>query len=360
MSGETQSVVEDEEFVDDIIDEPEPTDVDSGSEALASEEPKQPSGDAGAQATEETGKRVETVPGQEPAQPTEPTQPNKTAEPTGEAEFPAFQYRAYGQQYDLPGSKWGEDGVFVPTEALPQLQRLLSRAESASRRESEFKSEITKVRRETKGQYELAQQVLTELDGLRRDPEKLAAWFEDLDRNWDLMMARAEAEQAKAAASQYQELLRSHDNQATSEALVPRIEDTLWNSVRELAGMPEFQGLEAREMYHRIANSALLDRVFYEASDDMPEIGVQKGGIVFDSKPILAEFQYHAQLLKRASKQAADAMKKNQAATAVSKAPPDLSGSGGEPPASGEPPKFKSREEMEAWLESGAWKKTFA
>ena len=299
----------------------------------------------------------------EPATPPAPTPDAVTPEQPVPEEFPEWSYRAYGQDYALPGSKHGEDGVFIGNEGLPALTQMLSRANAASRRETELNTRLQQAESSNSAELAQAQKIVdefTELSELykREGADGIVGWFEDLDRNWALIQARAENERLKASLDGTQGQLTERQQQEEVDALVPRLEGALRDAVAEVAGHEKYQGLDINRLFARLAQQ--MDRIFTIAPEDDPATGVQKGQVVFDSGPVYDEFEYAMSLKPPAqdtTKVTAMAAA-NKAATAEAKVPAVAPAGGGEAPSTErEIPKFKTKEETDRWLESGDWQR---
>ena len=99
-----------------------------------------------------------------------------------------FSYRAYGAEHaPFAGAIEVPDGVFVPTPAVPQLRQILAEGHQAESRrrqaEHEREGKLTSARTANATLVERADLTLRRLAELRKDPETLQAWFQDLDRN---------------------------------------------------------------------------------------------------------------------------------------------------------------------------------
>jgi len=289
-------------------------------------------------------------------------QPEATPEETAQ-EFSEFSYRAYGQDYAVPGSKVGEDGVFVPTESVRDLSYLLGQARGAAQREAELRSQIADVRREGGVEIATAKTLIGEFSGFREllksDPAQAQDWLDNLDHSWDLWLARAENEALRAGKDAASEQLDSIQTERDSAQLSQQMGGALQDYVQQLAHDERYAGIDANAMYERLG-TVLLDRVFYQAREDRPEDGITVGQIVFDRNVVDQEFEYHRQLTQRVSSETAAAVKGNIAATSASGAPPAVAAGGGEAPSAvKEIPKFDNKKDANAWLDSLA-KQTYS
>ena len=129
-----------------------------------------------------------------------PTEPTPAAEVA--ATYPEFVYKSAGREFNIPGSKVGQDGAFIPTPALPAITRLLAEGQHAKDASRDFAQRIQSAKAEGQQELQRARGLLAALNNLRQQgPEAIAEWFDDLDRNWPLMEAKAETDLLKQRQS---------------------------------------------------------------------------------------------------------------------------------------------------------------
>lgn len=368
----SELAVADEGFIDEIMDD-ETLDTGEDDSQIADEaigqDPSSESPEDGTASTEQDGapqsrdEQGRFASAAEDADKAPPAaladQPEATPDDTAQ-EFSEFSYRAYGQDYAIAGSKVGDDGVFIPTDSVRDLSHLLGQARGAARREAELRGQVADVRREGGVEIATAKTLIGEFSSFREmlksDPAKAQDWLDNLDHSWDLWLARAENEALRAGKDAASEQLDSIQTERDSKELSQQMGDTLEQYVRQLAQDERYAGIDANTMYERLG-TVLLDRVFYQAPEDIPESGITQGQIVFDRDIVDQEFEYHRQLTQRVSTETAAAVKGNIAATAESDIPPAVAAGGGEAPSAAKDiPKFDNKKDMNAWLDSLARK----
>jgi len=289
----------------------------------------------------------------EPAQPI----PEETAQPEA-GEYPSFSVRSYGRDYEIPGSMVGEDGIFIPTPSVAEVQRLLSQGLGARDRESQLRAQIDQVRNEAAAELIQAQKIVGEFDQLRQlyreNPDAVIEWFENVEKNWDLIQANAKAEMLQAQL-EARDAQPSVDEAQAAQAMQDEMDQVLNNAIAQIGSQPEFRQIDQQEMLRRIINApGILESVFRRAEQDLPEIGVRAGEAYYDLTPIVSEFEYRRSLMPAApSPAAAKAKQRNQAAVKEAiEAPPVSPASGGDAPSTEkEIPAFKTKEEANAWID---------
>jgi hypothetical protein len=319
------------------------------------DEEEAPPEDAEPAAAEEPPAEPEAVPAQ-PPEDAVPAQPE-------EESYPALSVRSYGQDHEIPGSMVGEDGVFIPTNSVPHVQRLLSQGLGARERESQLRAQIDAARNESEAEQAEAHKILEEFAALREqfkvDPDGVVAWFEDMDRNWATLQAQARAEflekQLEAAKT------APPPSPGEDPSLV--LDQTLRDAVAEMVTYEEYQGIDGEEMIERFLTvPGLLEGTFRTATEDMPDIGVSKGEAYFDPTTLFAEFDYRKSLTPAASGPSAAETKaaeqNRKAVTESVDAPPVTPAAGGDAPSTEkEIPKFKTKAEADKWLdEESNWR----
>lgn len=306
-------------------------------------------------------KPPEAAPAAAPAAPGGPAeaQPEASSE---EAEYPPFRYRAGTQALELEGSRQGEDGIFVPTEQLPDLARRLSHAVLAEENTRNLQRMISTSRADAEEARTRFDTLLGKLNELAQDPETFTAWVENLRSNWPLLVAQAENAALKKRGELLTQEHESWQSERESENLQPECAEHLEHEMRRLAALPNYQGVDLAPLWERLSGP-LFQQVFVqgpeaEIAQAMPngvKVATLRNGEIVAMNPavIEREFQYVASIRGNTAKAVSEAAKKNAAAVATSGAPPAVAAAGGAPPAaSGEAlPTFKTREEMEEWFE---------
>ena len=351
---------EDPNFVFDVIEAPETAPAaPAASEGPPSEPPapQGPEGEPAAQPRDESG-RFAPKPGETPsAPPGEPAAPSAEAPPAQPSEFT---YRADGADYVVEGSRVYPDGsVWLPAPVIEDLKAIVAEGiahrGSWREREAEYQRQVEAVQQDAVQQIAAARQeserakvTLDALDQLRRQgPEKVAEWLDNLDRNWDLLMARAENQLLRNQYEQAQASTAGYAVEQQAQQMVPQLETTLRQSLSALVARPEYRGLDADQMFTRLVQRD-LDRIFFEADEQTARhLNVPVGYPLVNYDVIEEAVRADADLLRQVSR----ATERNRPATPP---PPTVPAAGTATP-SGEQsgPKFKTREEMERYFESG-------
>jgi hypothetical protein len=340
------------------------------------EEDEQTSGDQ-PPASPET---VPPVPGAkppegEPAKPASPAPSQEGAPPQAAAGSPApgagspaqpspFSYRSSGEDYVVEGSQVLPDGrILFPAEAAAELGQLLSEGQyfRGSWREQQQQMEQRVAQAEHAADAREAQLVQRErlanamMEGLanlrKQGPEGVAKWLDDMENNWEKLELKAKLQLAEQARQQYEGQVSEHQVEQEAVAMVPQLEGALEQQLGAFAADPEYAGVDRELVLERVLGR--LDEIFFEADERIArQYGVPVGTPMRNFEPVRQEFEYQARILHAAG----DAARRNAAAAAPSAAPPTVGGPGALPAPDQQPgkPRFKSREEMDHYFESGA------
>lgn len=352
---------------------------------------------------DETGKFVspQDAAATEEGQPPEPPQadPSETAaegapapdaEPEPELEF---SFRGDGQTIQIKGSKVTKDGVFIPAQYMPDVQRLMSHGVtyqgSYKQRLYESKQELESTKAQVHENVEKADAVLRFYADLADRTEKgetdehgrtpIEAWLEDFSRNRVKLEAQAELAAAKAFRERRAADVRLpefEEDPAAAEApaqdleellpkLTPHLTDRLQSIVRT---DPEIRGLTGGEIT-RIRDSMVrperIDQFYRKALADIPasESGlsydIKAGQIVPMDDAIRQEFTYQARLIldaRKAALELSNAQQRNGQNGSGNKIPPVVTVNGA--PVQGKKgvqktrADFKTREEFDRWFNS--------
>jgi len=349
--------------------------------AQAPATPAQPAGSPAAQ-RDESGRFTaqpsatpEGQGGQPPAEGTAPASPATADESAPDVldDFPAWTIRADGEAFEVPGSKIGSNGVWFPAEALPQLQQLIAEGVANRGTARELRERLQRENTTLRGQLQNAPDIVKArafnasiMRLLAQGPEAMQAFFEDFNNN----RARLVAEAEQAILLQRNEAQTAELNELREEREAARLEPVMSNSlvsvVEDLAGRPEFAGVDANAIYQRLRTPRGLDAVFYEVqpgerpsgpAEDEFLLGQAADGTLYlmNWGVVAQEFQYQAQFRPAPAATPAGATAANAAALAAGRRSPQAATRTGAPPASpaGEetPPKFASKKEMDAWFE---------
>lgn len=280
------------------------------------------------------------------------------AAPPEPAPSKPFSYRAYGADHSpFAGAVERNDGVLFPPDAIPQLRQVLAEGHNAeSRRRQAERERETKLLSARGSRAELVQQAeltLQRLAELRKNPDALQQWFQDLDRNWAVLEAEVERDALKAQLESRQQQAAQQAIQQQVDALRPYMRQTLEKNVAQMIqDEPELKGLDAGKMSGRLWD-AFFHRVFKEAEQDGD--GYRKGEILIDYDAIRSELQYEASLRRPVPQAQA------QAPAPVAQAKPPVApppvvptkGQGGR--TAPKVPKFDRTEDVDKWFDEGGY-----
>ena len=250
--------------------------------------------------------------------------PSAEAQPSAPdlSQYPTYEYRVAGQAIPFQGAIRGSDGVLIPNDALPQLERMLAEAHQAHHTQSQSGRREAELKRQVQAANEEKNTVLGRMAEIMADPAKFDAWAADTQRNWEKLVLEARLKMAEQdrdnRASQYEEVASEQEVQA----LIPQLHSAAEESVRQFASSAEFKDLALDAEWQRDFKARLLesqfDRLFTEATADDVRSGIaqQIGQTVFHPEPILAEIRYQAAFARREltrQKALAEAAQRNQA-----------------------------------------------
>lgn len=217
-----------------------------------------------------------SAPADEPTAPETPVVEGEPAAEEPEAVYPEFEYTVSGRPLNIPGSKVGEDGVFIPKAHQDQITRLLIAGRMLPQREREHQKAVQAARAEGQGEVEKAKRVMAAFGELTKDKAKLLEWAENLDRNRELLMTRAELEAVKAEAKTATSTLTEQQQSRAAQDLVPQLQSGLKSIIATLGKKAEYAGVDADKLYERLMHRH-FDQVFSE--DENGEILLDEGFI---------------------------------------------------------------------------------
>jgi hypothetical protein len=230
------------------------------------------------------------APVEEPAPSTdEPAEPEAQAE---EEAYPEFSYEVAGRPVAIPGSKVGSEGLFIPADQLPFVQRKLIAADSTRQLQRDHGRALEAARNEGRAEVEKARKTIalfTERLKPGVDRTGFREWFESLD--FEKEMLKAELEITKADRERVGKEFQDTRSKQEAEALVPQLRSQVEQFLADVAKKPEFDGVETKALYARVfaPKSRLFDEVFSEDED----------GIHFDGGALEDELAREAQIIAR-------------------------------------------------------------
>src|SRR6267142_219455 len=285
-------------------------------------------------------------------------------------------FTADGDEINVDGSQVNPDGsLTVPAKHREIIEQLL--AEGAAHRGSwrgeqeqyetriaELEQQLVSKEPEIVRAKAFSDALLALLD---QGPEKVAEWLDNHQTTFPKFKAEAETTVLRQQLAERDQRLAAADEERLSQDLAPTLQSTVAQAVTELA--QSYPGVNAEKLYQRIT-TRFLDQVAYEVPAAQRPRGLQRGEVLIGRGPkdqlyivntglIRDEFAYQADLLKGSASAAAAAVAQNAAVSQPGGGlPPAVPALGGVPPnlAPGEVPQFKSKKEMEDWIESGEWR----
>lgn len=260
------------------------------------------------------------------------------------------------QTISIPGSKRGEDGIYIPADQLESHFGLVAAGHQAERTIAALRSnlgrEIKAAREQASLERTKVETLLGELSKIMGEPDdqKAFAVFAALKKNWGERVAKAEADALRKRLEDSESGLSARELDDRARALVPELEQAARRYVREYAQRPEYQGVDPQRIYRQVMRR-YFDDVFTE--DEAGTIAVHPEIIeelMREEAAILARGRAHASTL-------AAAAKKNQAAVAPQA---QAGGKKGAAPSPGKPPvkepTFSSSREAIAHTFGPGWK----
>lgn len=297
--------------------------------------------------------------------PPEPESPDPT--PDGEVPgepAPEVQYRADGQDYTLPGSAVGDDGIFIPhADGLSnEVLRLLAHGRvyqgSFRQRLSEADQTTKREAARADGAETALNEVLTRLDQMIETGE-IEGFLSDRQARWAQIKAESlvKAEQARAAEDRRQlDDLRAQQEQSQ---LGPKMEDALEQTIRHFGQKSQLDREAMVSVFDWLSQPEFRGKLFVKAPEDDPVNGTRKGDWLIDYGMVERAVQHTAKVRPSGRVQeqkAAAAAKAN--AKAPAKTPPTVGARTATPPAPGpKVPVFASAEEAdEFWLKQKGYR----
>jgi len=286
-----------------------------------------------------------------PQAPTATTEP--AAIPPAETPLPEASYRADGKDFTIPGSKMGEDGVFIPTEQWDGVQRLIGQGQvhqgSFQRRLSESAQSVQREKTRADAAEASKQAVFDKLMAMAKDGT-IGNWIdENLVQNLEVLLARSEAEGQKLRVKEYEEREAARDREAAEAARGPQMENALANAILHFGGKAGLTDARMQQLYARLNQPEFRRALYSEATEDDPINGIRKGETVIALGLIEQEVAWAGPgTTQPATDKVAAAAAANAKAGVTAVAPPTVGARGGPAPGTKTPPKqFKNAAEAD-------------
>ncbi len=277
----------------------------------------------------------------------------KEGSPTPETEAPhsePFALRVDGREYEVPGAVVTDGYVAIPVESFQRViqPRLADRtAWIEERRAMQDKLEAKSV------QEVQAAEVLKAMDELLESgADEMLQWFQNFDANKAALKSRVETASLRAQIDQRSKADEQRSEQEQVERYWIDRDQMLSPWVRSALSQPGIKeaGLDENEIIAQFLE--LGHEPFFEAQEDNPEFGWQRGGIYANPEFVFRHIQQLVQLatkIRAEARQTAEAKAKNQR-TRRTKAPPTVPAKGS-PPLAGERTAPTNVEEWEQSLQ---------
>ena len=331
----------------------------------------EPVGEPAGQARDEQGRftspptpEPEASPPEEPAE-AEPTgEPAPTEEPapaveeseSSAEEYAEFGYRADNQDFTIPGSAVGDDGVFIPADHVPELQNLLSAGKAAfgsvRQRLSESASREQSALKRAEAAEAQSQHVLSYIESLI-EQGRIGDWLQQVQTNWPVLKAEAKAKGLELQAQAERDELAKYREQERTAQLRPVMDQTLEQSVLRFGTTAGLDERGMAEVYRMLREPRYESLVFVKAPYDDPAGGIRKGDLVIDYGVVEGAVRLAASgRVQQTKVQQAQAQNR----LVPKKIPPTVGGKGAKAPKPGPVvPKFASREEADQWFANGGF-----
>ena len=180
--------------------------------------------------------------------------------------LPAMRYRADGQDWEIPGSKVEEDGVFIPTDQVGHITQLLAQGQahqgSFQQTLQAHEAEVKNLAAELEGERAANQEISDKIEELVTKEGALEAFVEDQRKNWDTLKLQADLAKSKRAtehAVSVREGLEAHQEEVR---VLPLMRSRLAEVIEEWGKQAGFDRPLQQRLYNRYADVAQLDRLF--------------------------------------------------------------------------------------------------
>lgn len=211
-----------------------------------------------------------------------------------------FRYRADGQEYDIPGSDTGEDGAFIPTPALPEVQQLLAAGRfwlgNGQQRLSQAAQQVQASRQEVAAAKEQSQHVLGQLEGMIEQSQAalesgdwtqitqspIGQWLLNVGRSWPVLKAQAEARATEMRNVAEREQLKQYQERERLAAMRPMMQQTLHQAVARFGGQQGLAPGVQAELERRLQAPEFERQIFVPAPYDDPINGIRQGETVIN------------------------------------------------------------------------------
>jgi len=292
------------------------------------------------------------------AAPSEAPSPDAPTEPTteGEAEvaYPAFRYRADGQEHELPGSAVGEHGVFLPNEMVPQITRLLQEGHAHRGSFQRLLSEKAREIQNAAAERDAAKAELTEIkakiEELVRDENAFDRFVQDQRGNWEITKAKAEAAAHRTLLERERSQREEYERERQEQQLRPLMRDRLAGALNAVGKELQLPPTVLETAWRRMNQDDYVDRLFPRAQEDDPINNVRKGQRYdVQLQVVWNELQAYADIMRTVGPPTQPTPPKPKAPVKpIQKPPPTVSTKGGQAPSGPKRPDFSKEKDPTA------------
>lgn len=266
--------------------------------------------------------------------------------------------KADGHEIRIDGAQVSNAGLFIPKEALPQLQSHLANRGEVYRQLNRMQAQL----KERTGAEEQANHIVQYLSGLMQDPDAFWEWASNLDTNGPALIAEARAAGAEARVSVFEEEQRQRQVQEAEQNFRETFDKRILDAVTTALQWDEFAGLQmdpsevadALKQGYGMELWAVAGKGGHKLSEDHV---VPEGHRHLDTATFLAAMRAQAHLARQRAQIAAQteaAKRRNRGRTdGRKKAPPAPRSTGAAPPPPDEPASPTSLDDWEKQLFDG-------
>ena len=297
-----------------------------------------------------------------------PDAPEAVTEPPAELE--PFTFKAFKQDYEVPGLRYdkGKNAIVVDdARGLDRLRQMLSHGrewEARGRQELvALRKENTLLREQPVAEIEQAKTYLAEVQALMEMPvEELAEWVMNARSHWPVMQAKAERAYAERLMAQAQAAQQPPEPDV--EQVIEEAQSGAAALVSELLTNQAWANPDiAAELTEFLSEPRTLDQWVLRANRDLPDMGIRAGQYVANwdaareivdrmTKPYRRAHEQTATVQQRAA-QTTKVAQQNAAALATAKKPAPKPAPTAAKPATPAKPQSRSDLMAEVW---NVWK----
>lgn len=244
-----------------------------------------------------------------PADAAEPTPTPETPAVEAEAPDTPFTITADGQPFAIEGSAVGEDGVFIPTAALPKVERLLQQGIAWDGSAQRYMQQVNTRHQQLSQQYEgekaaraaaetQLQHVLGHFEELIRasqgqdlNTSPIGQWILGVQTNWPVLQAEARAKAIELKAEADRKALQQYKEEQDKASRRPLMEQAIGHWVQTYGQKHGLDRATMEALYADLRSPEYEKVLFVTAPHDDPLSGISKGDTVIDHSIVEREVQ---------------------------------------------------------------------